>query len=85
MRYCLFQIYDNGKFSAYVKKWCIGSEVHIRGPFGSLDYKQNKVMLSAEIYKYIKLMLLLRNEFNFWNFHGIMNTSGLFARDLKYC
>ena len=32
----------------------------------------------------------LRNEFNFWNVHGIMNTSGLlqskcyFAKDLKY-
>ena len=48
MRYCLFQIYDNGKFSAHVKTWCVGSEVNIRGPFGSLDYKQNKVMLSAE-------------------------------------
>ena len=48
MHYCLFQIYDNGKFSAHVKTWCIGSEVNIRGPFGSLDYKQNKVMLSAE-------------------------------------
>ena len=58
MHYYLFQIYDNGKFSAYVKKWCIGSEVDIRGPFGSLEYKQNKVMLSAENCKYNKLMLI---------------------------
>ena len=38
--------------------------------------------------------VFLRNEFNFWNVHGIMNTSGLvqsnfglhvnFARDPKY-
>ena len=26
----------------------------------------------------------LRNVFYFWNVHGIMNTSGNFARDLKY-
>ena len=29
----------------------------------------------------------LRNEFDFWSVHGIMNTSGLhinFARDQKY-
>ena len=26
----------------------------------------------------------LRNKFNFWFVHGIMNTSGLFAREPKY-
>ena len=39
--------------------------------------------------KNLYYVLYLRNEFNFWNVHGIMNTSGLvqsvnFARDPKY-
>ena len=32
----------------------------------------------------VKGNLHFRNEFNFWNVHGIMNTSGLFARHLEY-
>ena len=48
--------------------------------------------LLEEVIVHISPYVLLRNEFNFWNVHGIMNTSGLlqsrlhvnFARDRKY-
>ena len=32
----------------------------------------------------VKGNLHLRNEFNFWNVNGIMNTLGLLQRDPKY-
>ena len=34
--------------------------------------------------KSITTCIHLRNEFDFWKVHGIMNTSGLLQRDLKY-
>ena len=47
--------------------------------------------LQAHVLQYSVSRQYLRKEFNFWNVHGIMNTSGLliglhvnFARDPKY-
>ena len=37
------------------------------------------IMMSVHMVMILKLQIRrdLRNEFNFWNVHGIMNTSGL--------
>lgn len=38
----LIKLYEFGKFSQYVRTWQAGTEVQIRGPFGSLNYQPNK-------------------------------------------
>ena len=40
--YILIKIYSDGRMSSLVRDWNIGSEVRIRGPFGSLEYKPNQ-------------------------------------------
>lgn len=38
----LIKLYEHGKMSQYVKTWTVGSQIQIRGPFGSLQYQANK-------------------------------------------
>nr|XP_022315131.1 NADH-cytochrome b5 reductase-like [Crassostrea virginica]XP_022315132.1 NADH-cytochrome b5 reductase-like [Crassostrea virginica]XP_022315133.1 NADH-cytochrome b5 reductase-like [Crassostrea virginica] len=45
----LIKIYELGKMSQCVKKWKVGTEIEIRGPFGNFQYQANK---------YKKLILL---------------------------
>ena len=45
----IIKVYCDGRMSALVREWSIGSVVRIRGPFGSFDIKQNQ-------YKYMSML-----------------------------
>ena len=50
-------------------------------------YPERKVLIKSVLIlsgdaSYYHAKIHLRNEFNFWNVHGIMNTSGLFQSKL---
>ena len=42
-----------------------------------IGQKNRHVIFSSELIFYLLVVCHLRNEFNFWNVHGSMNTLGL--------
>ena len=45
-----------------------------------MSYKLKRLEIYINIFNGMNALKYLRNEFNFWNVHGIMNTSGLLQR-----